>query len=189
MPDPLAFTNDLWEQTVARAAGELAALAVAERRWLEERLALIRSGQMVLDRLFRQAGGPDLCKACAECCCGCGRHHFTLTNLLLSLTGNQDLPRPDDRQTCPFLDRQGCRLTVGQRPYNCITFLCGPVEERLDEADRKAFYRQDELLRAEYETIAARYPAASLRGLLIALQRNGDRPLLQPSTTDSKLAS
>jgi len=189
MPRSLFFTTGRWEKTVARASAELAGLPADDRYWLEARLTVIRNLQIAMDRLFRQAGGPELCVACPDCCCGCGRHHFTLTNLLLSLVEALDLPSPDYRQTCPYLGRQGCRLAAAQRPYNCISFICGDVEGQLEARDRKAFYRLDELLRREYEAIAARYPAASLRGLLIAEERNGDRPLLRPSALGSKLTS
>jgi hypothetical protein len=39
-------------------------------------------------------------------------------------------------------------------------------------------------LRNEYLRVAARYPAASLRGLWIALQRVGDGALLQSTGKD-----
>lgn len=189
MPRPLSFSPPLWEKIVAQTTDELAALPRPDRQWLETQLAAIRDGQVAIDLLVQAVDGAASCAACPERCCGCGRHHFTLTNLLASLAQGETPPAPDATATCPFLGDQGCLLPAAQRPYNCITFICARIEDRLGMAGRQTFYRLDSRLRAAYQAVADRYPAASLRGLLIALQRHDDGPLLQPRALGSKLAS
>jgi len=168
-----------WSAVVARVRAELAVLPAAERAWLEQRLAAISGLQLELDRLFTAAGGMLACAACQGGCCGCGRHHFTLTNLLAYLCRETAPPEPDLAGSCPYLGEHGCRLDAARRPFNCITFFCETLDNRLAPAEREQLARLESALRGEYEAVAGRYPAASLRGLWIALERHGAGSLLQ----------
>ena len=187
MTNPLPEQFLSWDTTLAQCRSELNRLPTVERDWLKARLAAIEAFQAELDRLFRKAHGPAVCTTCQERCCGCGRHHFTLTNLLGYLLQGLDPPRPDYSSTCPFLGPDGCRLAVAMRPFNCVTFICEAVEAGLKLADQAKFYRLEKQLRNEYEAIAGHYAAASLRGLLIALERGNGAPLLQVRETGSRL--
>ena len=173
-----------WPALLRKARLELTTLGDDEKAWLRERLAVIAKIQTELDRLFCKAGGLKACMCCHGTCCGCGRHHLTLTNLLAYLLEGETPPQPDFSRTCPFLGEQGCLLTVDRRPYNCITFFCETLENQLPDDDCEALRSLDRHLRDEYQQIAARYPAASLRGLWIALQRLGDGALLNSTGGD-----
>jgi hypothetical protein len=180
-PDKL---NPDWPTLLKRITLELAALGADEKAWLRERLAVIAATQVELDVLFRKADGLDACAGCDGTCCGCGRHHVTLTNLLAYLLADETPPTPDFSRTCPYLGERGCLLTVDRRPYNCITFFCETLEAQLCADDCETLRSLDRRLRNEYLRVAARYPAASLRGLWIALQRVGDGALLQSTGKD-----
>ncbi len=171
-----------WQDILPAISAELAALSAEEREWLQSRVDEIASLQESLDALYRRADGLEACAGCDGACCGCGRHHLTLTNLLGYLLDGQDPPSPDFSRTCPFLGAQGCLLPVARRPYNCITFFCEILDERLDEAERERLKELDHRLRHEYELVAQRYPVASLRGLWIALGRHDGRFLLRSRT-------
>lgn len=173
------FDPHSWDSLLARCADELGRLSAGERAWLEARLQTIAICQTELDQLFRQALGPQSCTLCNGQCCDCGRHHFTLTNLLGYLLQGRVPPRPDPAQPCPFLGEQGCVLEAPFRPFNCVTFICDEVEAGLDLVDQQRFYQLEKRLRTAYEEVAVRYPAASLRGLLIALERVGEESLLK----------
>jgi hypothetical protein len=168
-----------WLALLQRIQLEIGALCDYERTWLNERLAVIASLQRALDELFNIAGGKDSCGRCNGACCGCGRHHITLTNLLGYLLAGEIPPSPDFNQTCPFLSEHGCCLQVARRPYNCITFFCETLEDRLDPGQRVQLRALDCQLRNQYQQVAERYPAASLRGLWIALERVGNGQLLR----------
>lgn len=169
-----------WHDLLALLRLEVAGLDQSERLWLKSRVELIGALQEALDTLFRQAGGLEACASCDGACCGCGRHHLTLTNLLHYLLEGSQPPTPDFSQTCPFLGAGGCLLPVSRRPYNCITFFCEILEDELDAAGREQLRDLDRRLRREYELIAQRYPLASLRGLWIALARHDRGFLLRP---------
>lgn len=173
-----------WSALLQRINLEIATLSEVERAWLKERLAVIAATQLALDELFSKVGGAESCAGCDGACCGCGRHHLTLTNLLAYLLEGQEPPAPDFNRTCPYLGDQGCRLPVDRRPYNCITFFCEILDERLSSADRERLLNLDRQLRREYQLVAERYPVASLRGLWIALERAGGDQLLRSSGQD-----
>jgi hypothetical protein len=168
-----------WPTLLRRVKSEVAALGAVERVWLNERLAIISETQVALDELFRKAHGIESCSGCDGACCDCGRHHITLTNLLAYLLAEENPPPPDFNRPCPYLGDMGCRLSVERRPYNCITFFCEELEEKLAPFDRERLRTLDCQLRSEYQRVADRYPAASLRGLWIALGRVGDGRLLR----------
>ena len=160
-----------WPALLQKLRDELVALDETDRQWLRDRLDFIAAVQMDLDDLFRAAGGARLCAECDGVCCGCGRHHVTLANLLAYLLADELPPAPDPDKTCPYLGESGCRLPVARRPYNCITFFCEQLEENLPEEGRQQLRLLDRRLRQEYQSLAERYPAASLRGIWIALER------------------
>lgn len=173
-----------WPTLLQRLRSEVADLSEVEREWLKARLAVIADIQTALDELFRAAGGVDACTGCDGACCGCGRHHVTLTNVLAYLVAGEDPPAPDFSRSCPYLGDTGCRLPVARRPYNCITFFCEMLDSRLEGVGRERLHALDSQLRKEYLRVAERYPAASLRGLWIALEQVGSGQLLRPMAKD-----
>jgi len=168
-----------WRQLLERLGAELAALGDAEREWLATQVAAIGRIQEELDRLFITAGGEQACRSCLGECCGCGRHHLTLTNLLGALLAGREPVEPDFSLPCPFLGPSGCRLIPALRPYNCITFFCDTLEQNLGTAGRARLRDLDARLRSHYQAVADRYPLASLRGLCLALDRHGHDFLLR----------
>lgn len=170
--------QQLWQQTLARVRGELEQLPVAERAWLQARLGRIEALQEELHARFLAAGGAGLCRDCSGACCACGRNHLTLGNLLALLLAGEEPPVPDWTAPCPWLAADGCRLAPGRRPFNCISFLCEAVEERLGPESRDAFYALERELRQGYAELAERYAGAGLQGLLLRAERLGRRGFL-----------
>jgi hypothetical protein len=178
MDDTSATDAALWAATVARARREVAALPAGERAWLARQVSRIGRHQQRLDQLFHALDGPQLCARCSGGCCGSAKHHATLTNLLGYLLASAEPPAPDFSSTCPFLGEHGCRLPAAHRPFNCIIFLCEPLDSQLSDSQRHRVARTEAVLRATYQAVADRHPGASLRGLLMAAARAGRRSLL-----------
>ncbi len=170
----------LWRSVVDAVGAELAALAPEERASLRGDLETIRELQEELHLLFLAAGGAGLCAACDGECCGLGRHHLTLANLLPFLLAAEEPPPLDFGRTCPLLGDGGCILEAGRRPYNCVTFLCEAVEERLTPADRERFGNLETDLRRRYGDLESRYAGAGMRGLLLRAETLAGRPFLGP---------
>jgi len=178
MTDTTAPDSVLWAATLIRVRQELAELAGAERAWLAAQLARIGLLQTRLDELFRGIDGPTVCRDCLGGCCSRAKHHVTLTNVLGYLLDGDEPPLPDFTLDCPLLSEQGCRLPVERRPFNCTIFLCETLDAALSSEQRGQFATIERKLRASYQAVAARCPGASLRGLLLASARAGERPLL-----------
>lgn len=168
----------LWSDIVTRLRAEIVVLPASERDWIAGRLAAIALLQNELHACARAAGSEALCAACVEHCCGRGRHHLTLANLLFYLLAGIDPPPADFTAPCPQLGAHGCHIPPERRPFNCITFNCSAVEERMSAPQRQRFYTLEPALRALYESFDARYAGSSLHGLLIRAATLGPRPFL-----------
>lgn len=165
-----------WQTTVLRVVRELAVLPHAERRWISASLGEVRRLQEALHAEFLAVDGAAVCAACSECCCDRGRYHVTLVNLLAYLAAGEAPPLTDFSVTCPWLAADGCRFEAGRRPFNCVTFICTAVEERMDAVQRTRFYACEAELRRIYLAFDQRYAGSSLRGLLLRAERLGATP-------------
>ncbi len=169
----------LWRRSLQRIRNELVEMSTDERLWLKENLLQIQQLQRRIHRFFESVDGDRHCAVCHGACCEKGRHHLTLVNLLGFLIVEEEPPTPDFSATCPFLGAQGCRLDIGRRPFNCVTFNCDTIENALDEAGRTSFYQLEAELRRRYEHFDQRYAGSSLRGLLIRAESLGEGSFLQ----------
>lgn len=170
-PQTVAFRQQLWERSVAAVQEELRHLPAAELAWIDRQLALIEDLQQQLHALFLAAGGAEACRDCQGACCARGTYHLTLANLLGLLRKGLPLPEPDFSCTCPLLGPTGCQLEVARRPYNCVSFICDRLEERLSADRQQLFYRLEAQLRQTYLEFAERYRGGSLHGLLNIAER------------------
>lgn len=177
---PLEQPDDpsLWRCAIARVSREFETLSSDERQWVRQQLAEVARLQGFLHSLFEKASGLELCTRCQGGCCGCGKNHFTLLNLLAFLEKGLPIPEPDFSAPCPFLRPSGCVLDPSHRPFNCVTFICGDVEDALCEEDQRAFYAAEKSLRSIYEAFDTRFAGSSLRGLLIRARRLGAKGFL-----------
>jgi hypothetical protein len=161
----------LWESGLAALRSDWACLADEEKSWIVTRLDAVERLQQGLHRLFVEGEGEEHCRKCGGLCCGHGKHHVTLVNLLFFISRNSDPPSPDFSATCPMLAAEGCRLSPGTRPFNCVTFACDSIEENMSSDVRAAFYAAERSLRHLYDEFAQRYAGAGMRGFLLARAR------------------
>jgi len=171
----------LWRRIVGGLEKEVLRLPPSEHAWIALRLERIGRLQEELHALFLRGGGSAACRACGGSCCDRGRHHATLVNLLGFLLAGSRPPIPDFARPCPFLGESGCLMEPSVRPFNCVTFICDEIEDRIDTAGREAFYAKERELRGLYGEFDARYAGSSLRGILIRASRLGDGDLLAPA--------
>lgn len=171
-----------WQRCLARVRRELTLLTADEQLWMEQRIAEVMRIKGELHRLFVAAEGPQSCRTCDGACCAKGQHHMTLVEVLSAMTQKWPLPEPLVDATCPFLGERGCLLDPEIRPFNCITFNCELVEDRLDSEQQQTFYRLEKELREHYAEFEGRYTGASLRGLVIRAERLGEGRLLARPT-------
>ena len=166
-----------WHAIMTRLTSELSALPPGERAWMAAELAGIARLQADLHRDVRATGGETVCAGCVEVCCDRGKNHLTLVNALFELLEGR-IPPFDAAAPCPQLGPAGCLLPPEHRPFNCITFNCEAVENRLSAEARVRFYAIEKELRRRYLRFDRRYAGSSLRGLLIRASRLGPTPFL-----------
>lgn len=167
-----------WNKVLNQLRCELNSIAEEDLLWLQQRIALIESVQEQIHALFLKADGSETCRTCSGSCCEHGHNHITLINVVAALLQSR-VPEPDFSATCPFLTARGCSMDVTLRPFNCVTFICDPIEAHMDNAQVAEFYRLEKLLRAHYAEVDQRYIGSSLRGLFIGTSRLGAQQLLQ----------
>ena len=177
MKQAVASPAQCWSRLIDSLRREVAALADDEKAWISARLAAIALLQEELHACVRASGGEALCARCPEHCCGQGKNHPGLANLLFYLLAGEELPA-DFTAPCPQLGPAGCLFPPARRPFNCITFNCEGVEERLTAAQRQRLVTLETALRALYESFASRYAGAGPQGLLIRAETLGHRPFL-----------
>ncbi|WP_282755705.1 hypothetical protein [Desulfuromonas thiophila] len=166
-----------WQQLIDQLRGEWARLPETERDWLRCQSQAIAVLQHQLHALFLAADGPARCQACAGSCCDSGHNHLTLINAVAALQAAA-LPEADFQRPCPFIGPAGCLLAVDWRPFNCIIFLCEPIEQALPPQQQRHFYQLEGALRDLYLQVEQRYQGGSRQGLLIGGGQHG-RALLQ----------
>jgi len=171
--------SEVWRQLVAQLREEFLALDAAEIAQIQQIGQRISLLQQELDRLFDQGDGVQQCRECQGDCCACGHNHLTLANVLILMANQVAVPSLDFKQACPLLGEQGCHLPASYRPYNCISFLCDRIEEKLSRQQTERFYQIDRELRTLYAHFAQRYAGGSLSGLLVAQQRLQGQPFLR----------
>lgn len=170
----------LWREVTVRLKGELATLSKEDTGWIENRIRDVSRIQEELHALFLDGEGAALCRECGGGCCGRGKHHMTLVNLLSFYFSEGEFPTPDFDQTCPLLTSSGCRLSPAHRPFNCVTFICEEIENRLDSDQLMTFYALEKSLRSLYEAFDRRFAASSMRGIMIRCERLGEGLFLVP---------
>lgn len=178
MSQTVASVEQRWARIVDSLRCEVASLSINERAWISARLAAIALLQGDLHNCVRACGGEELCACCPEHCCGEGKNHLGLANLLFYLLEDEDLPA-DFSAPCPQLGPKGCLIPPSRRPFNCVTFNCERIEGRLSLADRQRIVALETALRALYESFAHRYAGAGPQGLLIRAATLAARPFLE----------
>lgn len=167
-----------WQRIILQLEREYRVLPETEKDWIAQQLRQIDRLQRALDELFRRADGEAICALCKGACCAKGHNHAGLVPVLACLQEGKAIPAVDFTVTCPWLGADGCSLAAGCRPYSCISFLCGKLEERLSDADVDRFYRLERELRTCYLAFAERYAGGGMSGLLLQDERLKGGPFL-----------
>ena len=171
--------QELWSTAVAAVQGEYSALPAGIRQRVTELAAEIAA---LKGAYQRRAATVDVDAACASCrglCCGHGKHHFTVVDLLGYLAAGQELFAPlFTNPVCPYHNGGGCLMPPELRPLNCIIFLCDQLDDVLPEAARQELVALEQELRRLYCCLELLLGNRFANGLLITYERaqsGGDR--------------
>lgn len=161
-----------WEREWVKAlsavdAGFRALPQEKARRLHELSLAMVALKER-MQHLVEQVEAADLCAGCGGACCVCGKYHFSAVDLLVYRATGEPLFSPRfDNGLCPYLGEPNCLIPPGYRPFNCITFNCELIEDRLAPDDIDSFYRMERDLKGLYAGIRSLFPGAAMDGPLL----------------------
>jgi hypothetical protein len=161
---------EVWAAAAAAVQTEYAAVPLMLKqevtRLLTEIGSLKNSAASLVD-----AGA--LCEACRGLCCGFGKHHFSVVDLLGHLAAKQELFSPVfDSPLCPYHTGRGCIMEPALRPFNCTIFICDEIEARLDDAVKLELAAIEKKLRQLYATLEQLLGNRFENGLLITYERS-----------------
>lgn len=162
--------EELWSAAAAAVKTEYASLPPALKqeigRLLPEIGLLKKTAASLVD-----AGA--VCEACRGICCGFGKHHFSVVDLLGYLVAEQELFTPVfNNQLCPYHTGSGCVMEPALRPFNCTIFICDEIEACLDDTVKLQLTVIEKQLRRLYSELEKLLGNRFENGLLITYERS-----------------
>jgi hypothetical protein len=160
--------DDRWQDGVRRVAEARQSLPERELARLGSLCTALMGCKVELQRIASRADAASRCADCGGACCVTGKYHFTPVDLLVYLAAGEPLFVPlFENGVCPYLGVSGCLMRPEFRPFNCITFNCELIEDRLAPEQVARFYELERELRLGYRAIRSLFPAGALAGVLL----------------------
>ena len=161
------WDND-WRQAVTRVTSVFAALPATTRETLERLARAMVAHKEALQAIAATADAGNCCAGCGGACCVRGKYHFAAADLLVYLATAKELFAPRfENGLCPYLGEPECLIPAGYRPFNCITFNCDLIEDRLPREEVSRFYRMEGELKEQYAAVRSLFPNRSMDGPLL----------------------
>jgi hypothetical protein len=157
-----------WGKAVSAVDAGFRALPLEKAHRLRELSRAMIALKERMQHLVAQVDAAELCAGCGGACCVCGKYHFTAVDLLVYLSTQEPLFSPRfDNGLCPYLGEPNCLVPAGYRPFNCITFNCELIEDRLARDEVAGFYLMERELRDLYAEIRSLFPGGAMDGPLL----------------------
>ena len=157
-----------WHDGVLRVTSRFSRLTEPELGRLQGYCSLMLNQKRALQALVARVDAGSHCAGCGGACCMSGKYHFTAVDLLVYLATGEPLFAPlFDNGLCPNLGEAGGMIAPGYRPFNCITFNCDLIEDRMSVDEVSRFYRLEKELRGTYSEIRSLFPDKSMDGALL----------------------
>lgn len=173
--------QEKWSAAVAAVAEEYRILPPHVSLRVGEISAEISAAKESYQELAATVDAEGICADCRGLCCGHGKNHFTVVDLLGYLATGRELFAPNfANPLCPYHTGCGCMMEPGVRPLNCIIFLCDRLEELLPGPAKQELATLEKELRRLYLCLELLLGNRFANGLLITFGRaevNGGRLL------------
>jgi hypothetical protein len=142
------------------------------RRRVGELATEIAAAKEAYQQLAASVDADAVCAECRGLCCGHGKHHFTVVDLLGYLSAGRELFTPlFTNPVCPYHTGCGCLMEPALRPLNCIIFLCDQLDELLAESAKRELGALEKELRRLYCCLESLLGNRFANGLLITYNR------------------
>lgn len=164
--------QESWSAAVAAVSREYELLPGTVRQRVAEICSEVSDVKVAYQGLAATVDAGGICADCRGLCCGHGKHHFTVVDLLGYLASGRQLFRPHfDNPVCPYHTGSGCLMEPGLRPLNCIIFLCDRLDELLSEPAKRELASLETELRRLYHCLDLLLGNRFANGLLITHER------------------
>ena len=162
--------EELWAAATASVQAEYAALPPMLK---QEAARLLTEIGMLKQRSASLAAAGEFCEACRGLCCGFGRHHFSVVDLLAYLVAERQLFEPHfENPLCPYHNGRGCVMEPALRPFNCTIFICEQVDACLAASVKLELAEIEKQLRSLYSQLGQLLGNRFENGLLITYERS-----------------
>lgn len=143
--------KEKWDLGVVAVRREYKGLSPALKAEVSRCAFAIKSCKKEIHLITEEAGSADICALCNGECCKSGNNHFRGVELIVYLNDGRELFTPCfEGEICSCLGEFGCLMEPEYRPYNCITFICERVEDKLTPSEKERYYALALDLRAFY---------------------------------------
>ena len=157
-----------WQKGSDAVTAAFSALPQADLLKLRALARAMVAQKEAMQELVAKVDASAHCAGCGGACCVSGKYHFTAVDLLVYLATDGELFAPRfDNGRCPYLGEPRCLIPTGYRPFNCITFNCDVIEDRLSRDALSRFYLMERELRLSYGEIRSLFPAGTMDGSLL----------------------
>lgn len=164
--------QELWSEAVAAVSREYELLPGQLRQRVAEICCELSAVKGAYQGLAATVDADGICADCQGLCCGHGKHHFTVVDLLGYRTAGRELFVPDfGNPICPYHTGSGCLMEPALRPLNCIIFLCDRLDALLPEPARRELASLEKELRRLYCCLELLLGSRFANGLLITHER------------------
>jgi hypothetical protein len=146
--------KEKWDLGVVEVQREYTSLSPELKAEVRRCAVAIKSCKKKIHTIAEEAGSADICALCNGECCKSGNHHFRGIELIVYLNDGRELFDPCfEGEICSCLGECGCLMEPEYRPYNCITFICERVEDKLTQPEKERYYALALDLRALYSEL------------------------------------
>ena len=157
-----------WQEGLDEVGAAFALLVEPDLQRLRTQARAMVALKEAMQELVATADAASHCAGCGGACCVCGKFHFSAVDLLVYLATGAPLFTPRfDNGLCPYLGEGRCLIPPGYRPFNCITFNCELIEDRLSRDGVARFYEMERELRRSYGEIRSLFPSGMMDGSLL----------------------
>ncbi len=164
--------QESWSAAVAAVSREYELLPGLLRERVAEICDEVAAVKNAYQGLAATVDADGICADCRGLCCGHGKHHFTVVDLLGYLAAGRQLFVPDfGNPLCPYHTGSGCLMEPGLRPLNCIIFLCDRLDDLLPEPAKGELSSLETELRRLYLCMELLLGSRFGNGLLITHER------------------
>lgn len=164
--------QELWSAAVAATVREYDLLPPQLRQRIGDLMVEVAAVKEAYQLLAASVDADAVCADCRGLCCGHGKHHFTVVDLLGYLCTGQELFTPlFTNPVCPYHTGCGCLMEPSLRPLNCIIFLCDQLDELLPEPAKRELATLEKELRRLYVCLELLLGNRFANGLLITHAR------------------